>query len=279
MLQGAGARSQRQQTGRADEALAFPRREGGDSVGQLLDHLLDRGRAQPPDHGHVLDSLPHELAQSIRLGGLEPDDPDPRRRLTRPLVVAERSHQLDLAIDLAKAVPGRECHRGHVLCADPRAQHLVPEAPGMLGAGTQEQRPDALAPRLGEHARKRERPPRDRGARGDGAADDVPVPQREQVPPVRVVPERATEIHDPDRQVGLDRVLHAHPGLELGVAESLDDHPDLFSLPCFFAYTSPRLKIASPSGMQTTPITSSGHTSAHMTPRPSRIEPRIPRSA
>src|SRR4029077_16211910 len=55
--------------------------------------------------------------------------------------------------------------------------------------------------------------------------------------------------------------------------------PDLFSLPCFFAYRSPILNTISPIGIENTPITSNGHTSSQASPAPSRIELRQPRSA
>ncbi len=41
-------------------------------------------------------------------------------------------------------------------------------------------------------------------------------------------------------------------------------HPDLFSLPCFFAYCSPRLNTHSPSGIETTPMMISGQSSSHI---------------
>src|SRR3970282_1731863 len=60
-----------------------------------------------------------------------------------------------------------------------------------------------------------------------------------------------------------------------------DGHPDLFSFPCFFAYSSPRWKTHRPRGMVTAPMTSNGTISSHISdmPAPSRIASRAPSSA
>ena len=56
----------------------------------------------------------------------------------------------------------------------------------------------------------------------------------------------------PDGRVGLvPRAVAEGQLRDLALAVH---HPDRFSLPCRFAYTSPRLKIARPSGMQAAPI-------------------------
>ena len=70
---------------------------------------------------------------------------------------------------------------------------------------------------------------------------------------------------------------------ELGDLEvRVDAHPDRFSLPCRLAYTSPRLKIARPSGMRDgADHERAARCRARATPSdaPSRIAARIPSSA
>src|SRR5262249_35868141 len=92
---------------------------------------------------------------------------------------------------------------------------------------------------------------------------------------VRVVPRRR-----PDGQRRVVVPLHLHAvATGCGLLEGDLHQPLRFSFPCFFAYRSPRWKMARPSGIATTAMRSSGQTLAHARPAPLTIDSRQPRSA
>ena len=72
-------------------------------------------------------------------------------------------------------------------------------------------------------------------------------------------------------------VAATSPGVPLGDVEDLEQpvdvygcvhQPHRFSFPCFFAYCSPRANTHSPSGIETTPMIMSGHSSSHIAVSP-----------
>jgi len=120
----------------------------------------------------------------------------------------------------------------------------------------------------------RQDPRRDVGASGlrpirKPAARELAVQLREQEQPGRRF-ERSHLLLGRCRLVRQHASPDCDPRVEVGVALNLPDgdHPDRFSFPCFFAYCSPRRKIASPIGAETTPITSSGQISSHIVESP-----------
>ena len=156
----------------------------------------------------------------------------------------------------------------------------APFGPGDLGRRSDERLADPLPPGARLHAHHRVLPGRSARARQirvatawveqTGALAALDVPERDSV-------------------VGMGGVEDLHASLEVGFGlgpadhcrSAQGDHPDRFSLPWRLAYCSPRRKTQRPSGIATTPITSSGQMSPQTSAgvAPSRMAALIPRSA
>ncbi len=163
-----------------------------------------------------------------------------------------------------------------------RARRVEPAGPRVVEQRLEERGADAAAARLREDERRDVRVPQV-GARDEPRSGEAAVELGDEVEPLRLAREPLAHLHDLRRAlVRLDGEPHGAAGLEVGVrlrAAKLDAHPDRFSFPCRFAYRSPVRKTSSPSGIETPPIRSNGHTSAHSSPAPCRICSRFPRSA
>ena len=147
----------------------------------------------------------------------------------------------------------------------------LPAAPRLVAGGVEERRADSAprAPRADAHHRvlparearvgdvRRSRRPR----RGGRAPSGVPAGRRAPIGCVRI-----------DGVEDLDAALEV--GVGLGRAER--DHPDRFSFPCRLAYSSPRRKTQSPSGIATAPIRSSGQMSPQTLAGVAPVEDRRP---
>src|SRR5262245_11267515 len=117
----------------------------------------------------------------------------------------------------------------------------------------------------------------------DAASDDVSVELGNHEPDVRPLHLVAVELGRPAGLVRQELPADADEVLDVRVSRSWPDldHPDLLSLPCRFAYRSPRRKTSSPSGTETIPMMISGQMSDHIAlmPAPLMIASRIPSSA
>ncbi len=245
-------------------------------------------------HRHLGERLPRErvrVAQQVG-PGLELDELHSLGDLGVGLVGPDAARDLELSQHLPEAESRGERLACLVALLDPGREDVAPVLSGRDDDALEERAAEPPATVLGQDDVAHVRAAWQVGADGGGAAGDRPVDPADEAQVVGPPCAAPLQLVRGDRVARDDGVPEGRirlvprpvPRRELRDLE-LDVHrrsyPDRFSFPCRLAYTSPRLKIARPSGMLAAPITRSGQMSCHSEPSdaPSRIEARIPSSA
>src|SRR5215211_575630 len=262
----------------ADDLVALECNEDRSRLGEALPPALgicSEGRGVR----HVVDALLVDRKRTVRQFLRELLHADARRRRRPRLVAVQVADVRDFAVELLEPATCGPADAGLGKRADEgrRAQRA-----GMCQRGLKETGADPAPAVLRKNADHPEGALRSLGAACEAGPDRAPFELGEEVAATVVsVRDPLTHLGAGHRCLGEDGRPDLGVRVQVGAGLCSADHPERLSLPCCFAYRSPRWNTQTPSGTETMPITMSGQMSPQSspTPAPSRIAARMPRSA